>query len=90
MERVDVSAKLYELKSHLDGLSDADKAFVNSTIARLESGQMLDRHQILRIVDMRVPGEEESLDSTVRTQGMVTLTCSSLTGTSSDEMRISS
>ena len=74
MVGVDVLAKLCKLKANLDGLSADDKAFVNSMVKLHESEQLLNRHQLLRIVDMRVPGEpdqDESRDSTLWSQGTV-------------------
>jgi len=57
MDGVDVLARLYTLKDRLDGLAEDDKTFVNEMVKLHESGQVLSRHQILRIVEMRVPGE---------------------------------
>ena len=81
MQGVDVLAKLYKLKGNLDGLSEDDKAFVNVMVKLHESGQQLNRRQLLRIMDMRLPGEvgqDESRDSTVWTQGLVSVVYASL------------
>jgi hypothetical protein len=76
MDGVDVVAKLYKLKGNVDGLSEYDKVFVNSTVKLHESDQLLNRHQLLRILDMRVPGEpdqDESRGSALWTQGTVSI-----------------
>jgi hypothetical protein len=57
MEGVDVLAKLYALKDHLNELAPNDAAFVSEIVTLNESGHMLNRHQILQIVDMAIPGE---------------------------------
>jgi hypothetical protein len=63
MVGVDVLAKLYKLQGNLDRInSDDDRAFVSSMVNLHQSGQRLNRHQILRIVDMPVPGEIEQQD----------------------------
>ena len=66
MDGIDVLARLYTLRDELGGLSEDDKTFVNEMVKLHESGRVLNRHQILRIVEMRVPGEpaqQESQDS---------------------------
>lgn len=57
MDGLDVVAKLCMLKDNRNGLTEDDAAFVAGMVARHEGGELLDRHQILRIVDMAVPGE---------------------------------
>jgi hypothetical protein len=57
MEGIDVVAKLHALKDHLSELAPEDAAFVAEMIALHESGQVPNRRQILRIVDMVIPGE---------------------------------
>ena len=59
MVGVDVLAKLHDLKHNLDALSPDDKEFVNRMVELLESEQLLNRHQILQIMDIRVPGERD-------------------------------
>src|ERR1039458_2956685 len=71
MDSVDVVARLYQLKDNLDGLSEGDKAFVNDMVKLHESGQLVNRHHILRIIEMRVPGEVVPEESRVWTQGTV-------------------
>ncbi|MBV9301243.1 MAG: hypothetical protein JOY62_08260 [Acidobacteriaceae bacterium] len=65
MARIDVVKRLYHLKSNLSQLSDADKKFVSSLVELHESEQVLNRQQILRIIDMRVPGEEDTDESPI-------------------------
>lgn len=70
MEGVDVLAKLYALKDHLGELAPNDADFVSEMAILNESGRQLNRHQILQIVDMVIPGEPpKQLD--VHTFGLV-------------------
>jgi hypothetical protein len=76
MDGIDVLARLYTLRDELGGLSEDDKTFVNEMVKLHESGQVLNRHQILRIVEMRVPGEpaqQESQDARIWTQEKVNI-----------------
>jgi hypothetical protein len=57
MDGVDVLARLYALRDKLDGLSEGDKTFVSEMVKLHESGLVLNRHQVLRIVEIRVPGD---------------------------------
>ena len=78
MDGADVAARLYKLKDNLDGPSEGDKAFVNDMVRLHESGQLLNRHHILRIIEMRVPGEVVPEESRVWTQGTVNVVNASL------------
>lgn len=57
MEGVDVLAKLYALKDHLNELAPNEAAFVSEMVTLNESGHVLTLQQILQIVDMPIPGE---------------------------------
>ena len=58
MDVVDVLAKLKRLRENPDGLTEDDGRFVNEMVTLIESGQALNRLQLLRIVDMPIPDEE--------------------------------
>jgi hypothetical protein len=73
MDGVDVIAKLKRLKHNLDRLDEDDRMFVDEMMNRHESGQRLNVHQILQIVDMRVPGEEIAQAAPIWTQGTVSV-----------------
>jgi len=70
MEGVDVLAKLYALRDHLNQLTPDDAEFVGEMVTLNQSGQVLNRHQILRIVDMTMP-DEPPKQPDVHTFGMV-------------------
>jgi hypothetical protein len=72
MESVNVLAMLYALKDHLNELAPNDAAFVSEMVTLNESGYVLNRHQILQIVDMAIPGEPPKHPD-VQTFGLVNL-----------------
>jgi hypothetical protein len=73
MNSVDVLAKLYKLKDSVDGLTEDDRAFVTEMVKLHESGHVPNIPEILRIVEMRVPGEEIAQDSGIWTHGNVSV-----------------
>src|ERR1035438_5861153 len=70
---VNVIAKLKRLRDNLDHLNEDDKTFVDEMVKAHESGERLRVHQVRRIVDMRVPGEEVAQDSPIWRQGTVSV-----------------
>jgi hypothetical protein len=75
MDRVDVLGRLRRLNESLDRLGEDDKGFVSEMVKLHESGQRLNRPQILRIVDMQLPGEldqqQDKRGAKIWTFGMV-------------------
>jgi hypothetical protein len=66
----DVLQKVAKLKQNLDRLGENDKDFVSQMINLLENGALMKRDQILRIMDLRVPGDpaqKESQDARIWT-----------------------
>jgi len=63
VDGVDVLGKLGKLNESLDRLREDDKGFISAMVKLHESGQRLNRPQILRIVDMQVPGESTQHDN---------------------------
>jgi hypothetical protein len=55
---VNIPTKLDSLKDHLNDLAPDDAAFISEMVTLRENGRELNRHQILRIVDMAIPGEQ--------------------------------
>jgi hypothetical protein len=55
---VDVIGKLYRLNEKLDALTEDDRAFVSEAVTQHKQGRVPKIDQVLRIVDMPVPGEE--------------------------------
>ena len=55
---IDVIGKLYRLNEKLDALTENDRIFVSEAVTQHEQGHVLKIDQVLRIVDMPVPGEE--------------------------------
>ncbi len=70
MKSVNVLAKLDALKNHLNELAPNDAAFVGEMVTLNERGQGLNKHQILQIVDMVIPGEPPEQPD-VRTFGLI-------------------
>jgi len=65
--------KVGKLKENLDRLGQHDKDFVSGVVSLLERGEVVKRAQILRIMELHVPGEpsqEESQDTRIWTDGM--------------------
>jgi hypothetical protein len=65
-----VLQKVAKLKQNLDRLGENDKDFVSQMINLLENGALMKRDQILRIMDLRVPGDpaqKESQDARIWT-----------------------
>ena len=62
MDGVDALGKLDKLNESLERLHEDDKEFISDMVKLHESGQRLNRPQILRIVDMQVPGESAQQD----------------------------
>jgi len=77
MDGVDVVAKLCRLRDNLDGLSEDDKTFVTEVVNLHETGTRPKIGQVLRIAEIRVPGEEIH-DSRIWTQGTVSVVDASL------------
>ena len=75
MDGVDVLGKLGRLNESLDRLRADDKDFISEMVKLHESGQRLNRPQILRIVDTQVPGEsaqeQDKQEAKIWTFGMV-------------------
>jgi hypothetical protein len=70
-EPIDLTAKLYRLKDCLDKLDADDQQFVNAMVDCLERGETPYLPQLLRIKDMKVPGEAPVVDPIWR-EGTVT------------------
>jgi hypothetical protein len=73
MGGVDILARLYKLKDSVDGLTADDRAFVTEMVKLHESGHLPNISEILRIVEMPVPGEEITQDTGIWTQGNVSV-----------------
>lgn len=69
---IDVIAKLYRLNGKLDDLTKEDRTFVSETVRLHEEGNGLKLDQVLRIVDVPVPGEEPT-PKPIWTQGTVSV-----------------
>jgi hypothetical protein len=65
VDGIDVLGKLGKLNESLHRLREDDKGFVSEMVKLHESGQRLNRPQILRIVDMEVPGESAQQATTL-------------------------
>jgi hypothetical protein len=70
-EPIDLTAKVHMLKERLDSLAPADQEFVNAMAGRLEQGERPCLAELLRVKDMKVPGEAPFVDSILR-EGTVT------------------
>jgi len=69
----DLLQRVGKLKENLDRLGENDKDFVSEVVNLLERGEVVKRDQILRIMDLHVPGEppqEESQDARIWTHDM--------------------
>jgi hypothetical protein len=69
----DVLQKVGKLKENLDRLGEGDRDFVSKVIGLLETGGVVKRDQILRIMDLHVAGEpapEKSPDARIWTHDM--------------------
>jgi hypothetical protein len=66
----DLLQRVGKLKENLDRLREIDKDFVSEVVNLLETGKVVRRRQILRIMALHVPGEptlEESQDAGIWT-----------------------
>ena len=78
MQGVNVIARLTKLHENLSFLNEEDQVFVKDMVRQCETGQMPNRYQVLRIVEIPVPGEQPITNPDIWSQGMVSVVYASL------------